>query len=818
MERWGAGVLAVMVAAALAGCVERHARPAIDGQDVRLTIVHTTDMHGRMLPYDMTVMAGDQDMGLLQENGPFGGITRVAHVIKRERARADRSMYLDSGDWFQGAPIFNAFEGEVEQRALSLLRPDAVVIGNHEFDNGLTNLRTQLYHWATHPLLAANYLFEPGESLGELIRPVEIVNIDGLVVGIIGVGSFTSITSITDIGNSIHLIPVEQTSIVQDWIDILEPTVDLVVAVSHAGPTIDEELIRNTHGLDVVLGGHLHVVLNPPKVIPDQAGRKVVLVHSGAFTKFVGRLDLVVHDGDVVAHDYEIIPIDTHVSQDPEMADLIEPYRLALHQLIDLDSVYGYASRIIGRFGFDGGDSPLGNLVAEAIRQYARADFGMTNSLGIRTDISPGVVSLDQLYNVFPFNNYVTTMYLSGADVQALFDYVTERSAGRGCNTQVQVSGVRFVMDCRTAPADCTQDCPPRAADIVFTNCGDPTITDKDGCQEVPLDPNGVYEMATNDYIAKGGSGFTVLKINNTQVETDVALRDAVLETIIRSPRCAEECRTPTGSLRLERCIGFEACVSDLSDFYAGRCHRAAETTPGEAVWRAHCPVDVGATCAKSTDCAVLEPCTPLTCEICVPGIETCGDGLGCVEGYCRPEGLACISKRCERACESDADCPEPEVPLAVGQRLCIDGVCRPRQGAPCADDAGCMDPELACSGACLPCEADDECLFGEVCARGSCVTPVATCSDHRCRLRCRGDGDCLSGERCTTEGLCMPTRCTPMVDHEADCRLSGEWRALERCLAVPCPTAEADGRISRILPANLEELIDDIDPEEEWE
>src|SRR5690606_15570825 len=211
----------------------------------------------------------------------------------------------------------------------------------------------------------------------------------------------------------------------------------------------DERMIQATRGLDIVMGGHLHIVLNPPKVIKDASGRDVILAHSGAVAKFVGKLDVVVRDCEVIAHDYEVFPVDSRTPDDPDMLQLIEPYRLALHQLIDLNSVYGYASKLIRRFGFDGGDSPLGNLVAEAIRQYARADFAMTNSLGIRTDLNPGAVTLDQLYNIFPFNNYVTTMYLSGADVQSLLDFVTERSAGRGCATQVQVSGIEFVMDCR---------------------------------------------------------------------------------------------------------------------------------------------------------------------------------------------------------------------------------------------------------------------------------------------------------------------------------------------------------------------------------
>jgi 5'-nucleotidase/UDP-sugar diphosphatase len=802
------GLVVVCAVGVLSGCAERYPAPVTQGRDLRLTILHTTDIHSRLLPYDFEVLAGDEDLGLLQENSPFGGIARMATVIERERGRSARSIYVDSGDCFQGAPIFNAFLGEAEQRALSQLRPDAVVIGNHEFDEGLGNYVKQLDRWATYPLVAANYLFEPGERLGQIAQPVEVINADGMRIGIIGVGNFSSLSSITDIGNSLHIVPLDIVQTVQDWIDILRPHVDLIVAVSHAGLGEDEDMIRATEGLDIVMGGHLHIVLMPPKVIPDRTGRPVILAHSGAFAKFVGRLDVVVRDGEVVAHDYNVVPIDSHVVEDPGMLDLIEPYARKLHQTIDLKSVYGYATRVIRRFGFDGGDSPLGNMVAEAIRQYARADFGMTNSLGIRTDLNPGAITLDQLYNIFPFNNYVTTMYLSGQDVQELLDFSTRRSAGRGCSTQIQVSGIEFVMDCAADP--------PVARDIVFTNCGDPEITDATGCVRRPLDPNAVYEMATNDYIASGGSGFTVLKVNNTQIDTDVALRDAVLETVLRSDPCIEECRAADGSLQLEGCVGFESCVADVSAFYAADCLRVAQTTPGERVAIPHCPVDLGGQCGSTSACRVPAPCTAATCTACDLATP-CPEGQLCAAGFCQAQNIVCASTRCERTCETDADCPGAGLTLAPGQQLCVAGVCEPREGASCKDDASCIDVAAVCPGdACTACETALDCGSEALCSGGRCVVPVATCRDSRCRLPCASADDCHPGEQCGADGRCLPIVCAGQADRGVACELDASWRALERCLGLPCARAEADGRIGRILPPNLEDLPVDGNPDDD--
>ena len=129
-----AGLLAVIVAVYAAACLIDAEQYNLKGQDVRLTILHTSDIHSRLLPYKYVPLTSDQDLGLDPAKSPFGGIARIAYILAQERKKADRVMYVDSGDVFQGAPIFNMYKGEVEFRAMSQLHPDAMVVGNHEFD------------------------------------------------------------------------------------------------------------------------------------------------------------------------------------------------------------------------------------------------------------------------------------------------------------------------------------------------------------------------------------------------------------------------------------------------------------------------------------------------------------------------------------------------------------------------------------------------------------------------------------------------------------------------------------------------------------
>jgi len=560
-----------MLAAVLAGCTVQRPVPNLAGQDVRVTIIHTSDIHSRLFPYRFVPNRTDQDLGLKSGKGPYGGISRIGAIVKRERAAAGRSLWLDSGDCFQGAPIFNVYKGEAEMRALSELGLDAAVIGNHEFDLGANNFYEQVVTWSAFPLLAANYYFEdpsePGKpKLREIVQPFQIFDLDGVRIGVIGMANVDTITSLNEGGNSLGIRGLSEADTVKAYVGLLRPVCDLIVLVSHLGLDEDEGLSSAQitdpnealpiEGVDVILGGHLHVVLNPPKVInTDAFGHPTIVAHSGAFAKFVGRLDLVVKMGPdnanpaersfISAYAFQVFPVmcgdrdaDGNCTNpsDPDTTALLQPYALELNQLLDLDGVFAYVTSPdkVVRNDSTGGDSQLGNLVARSmqLRNGVDADFSFTNSLGIRADFEQGPLTLEDMYNVFPFENSITIMFLSGAEVRETKNFVARKSSERGCRTQVQVAGIYFTMYCGSNP---------RAEDIyIGDGCRreDGTI-DTDKCTEL-LD-EGLYRVAVNDYIAAGGSGFQVLKRNTSKVNTGIPLRASLQDFIRQLPDCAAD-------------------------------------------------------------------------------------------------------------------------------------------------------------------------------------------------------------------------------------------------------------------------------------
>lgn len=505
--------------------------PALTGQDVRLTIMHTSDIHSRIIPYEFNPSFTDRELGLGKCQGPYGGMDRIAYILKNERSKAGRSLHLDSGDCFQGAIIFNEYQGEAEVKTLTMAGLDAAVIGNHEFDAGAHNLMAKAAAFSGYDLLAANYDFESSEEpwaaeLERLTLPSTIYSLDGLNVGVIGMANLSSLNSIHDEDNSVGVRVRDEYAVIPEQAAKLRAMgADIIIVLSHMGLDDDIEFARHLTEIDVVIGGHHHVAIDPPIVVTNEiTGKRIPVVHSGAFAKFVGRLDLVIRDGEVLSHSYTLFPIDRNVPSDPEVWEVINEYQEQLDYSYDTSQVIGQATRTLTRYGSTGGDSMLGNFAAEAMRSWpgVETEISITNTLGIRSNIGRDAddicgdmnaegtwpITVDDLYNSMPFDNTITTMFLSGREVQEVLDYVSNRSSERGCNSQAQVAGIEFTMNCRD-----------RLAEDIFIN-------------GKSLDPNGTYELATNNYIAHGGSGFSMLERNTTQFDTGISIRDVVRASI----------------------------------------------------------------------------------------------------------------------------------------------------------------------------------------------------------------------------------------------------------------------------------------------
>jgi 5'-nucleotidase/UDP-sugar diphosphatase len=222
------------------------------------------------------------------------------------------------------------------------------------------------------------------------------------------------------------------------------------------------------------------------------------------------------------------------------------------------------------------------------VQEGVDAEFAMTNSLGIRADFERGPLTNEQMYNVFPFENSITVMYLSGQEVKDTLDFVARKSASRGCRAQAQVSGITFDMvckgDCSDSVDPVTGQKPTACAKNIYLgeHCRgdnpDGPIDPSRGC--APLSLTGLYRVAVNDYIAGGGSGFIVLKRNTSAQNTGISLRDALTVYLNKQPAVCDgkttaeipdETDTETPQRTVETRWGKVSCLDETIEAHDGR-------------------------------------------------------------------------------------------------------------------------------------------------------------------------------------------------------------------------------------------------------
>ena len=248
-----------------------------------LTILHTNDTHSQIEP---------------KSNGQCGYARRMG-LIEQER-KADKNLLLvDAGDFCQGTPFFNVYHGRVEIDAMNRMRYDAITLGNHEFDNGLDTL-AEILKAAKFPVVCANYDFT-GTAMEGMTKPVVIVRKGLLKVGIFGLGCDPK-GLIAD-KNFLPAQYLEPYPIAQQMADTLrQQGCDVVVCLSHMGTfgkakedISDVEMVKNTRGIDVVIGGHTHKLYDRLRVA-NLDGDSIPLCQMGKGGAYLGKIMLLLND------------------------------------------------------------------------------------------------------------------------------------------------------------------------------------------------------------------------------------------------------------------------------------------------------------------------------------------------------------------------------------------------------------------------------------------------------------------------------------------------------------------------------------------
>ncbi|QTN00763.1 bifunctional metallophosphatase/5'-nucleotidase [Sediminibacillus dalangtanensis] len=447
-----------------------------------------------------------------------GGAEYLAAYLKKYEQETKNTLLVHAGDVVgASSPVSSLLQDEPTIEILNELGFDVGTVGNHEFDEGVDEMKRLIYggeheetgefEGASFPYTVANVV---DEDTGETILPPYVIKkVNGIPIGFIGV--VTTETRNIVLPSGIEGVEfTDETNAINDAAQQLkEQGVKSIVVLAHV-PASSEQDGTNPSGdvvefaphiddeVDVILGGHNHDYANT--VVDD----KLIVQSYSSGTAF-SDIDLMIDPKtkDIVSKEAAIVTTyHDRIEPDEQIADMVDTYKKDIEDLVE--EVVAETSEAITTGQDESGESALGNLVADSQRATMGSDFAFMNPGGIRADLDEGPVTWGELYTMLPFGNNLVNMTLTGNQIKAVLEQQWEDNS----STILQVSGLQYTWE----------DDAPIGERIV-------EMTDNEGN---PIEPSQAYTVTVNNFLAEGGDGFTVLTEGTNQVTGPLAL-DAMI-------------------------------------------------------------------------------------------------------------------------------------------------------------------------------------------------------------------------------------------------------------------------------------------------
>ena len=462
-------------------------------EEFDLFIAHTNDVHGRIVE---------------GEDGSMG-YSKLSTLLKMARSITDNVLLLDAGDVLHGTNLANIFEGQTVAELLDMLGYDAVAPGNHDFNYGAERLE-EIARWAednaSYRVISANITDEDGYLI---FQPYQIYDFNGFKVCVIGLTT-------PDTKTKSHPKNTEGLDFLNDVvidnaqyaIDLAHELADFVVVLGHLGVVPDGEsgitseyVCENLDGIDLFIDGHSHTVMDGGEVVNG-----TVITSTGNYLQNLGVVQIHVDGNDAEISDVFLIPAEDVI--DPSSSELFASLGItSIPSDPDVDAyIAEKQAELDERFGAVIADLPmdldgeranvrtrktnLSKLICQAMTAESGADFTIVNGGGIRASLSAGPVTIGNVNDVLPFTNIITVCSITPAGVYEALEH--------GYSLLPEQNGAFSQTDLRvvysaSAPAG------ERIKKVILNG----TVLDRN-------DTVTEYKVATNDFMAAGGDGYTM--------------------------------------------------------------------------------------------------------------------------------------------------------------------------------------------------------------------------------------------------------------------------------------------------------------------
>ncbi len=471
----------------LSSCTSKSVKPHREKLQY-LTILYINDYHGHITPFKAH----------FKDEHKVGGMARIATIVKMVQEENARSgiptLFLCAGDVLQGTPMSTLFKGEPDIICLNKMGLNAMVLGNHEFDYGQENLN-KLRKLAEFPILGANVVSERGQA--PIVTSFFTRHIKGIKINILGL--VTDETPITTHPKNVKtLLFLNPITTAKEVLSKIEKE-GIIIALTHLGYETDKKLAKSTKGIDIIIGGHSHTKIEEPKKVNN-----TLICQAYEYGKFVGRLDLDIEKGKITRYESELIPVTEEIEENVEIKEIVDKYVSKLDTRLKV--VIGTALTPLNgkREDIRNKETNLGNLIADVVREMVKADIAFVNAGSIRASIDRGEITVEEVINVLPFGGHLVTMELTGSEVLEILrhDAKLEPSSGGF----LQVSGITLEI---------------KNNEITALGIGTKGI-----------ELEKLYKVATNDFLAAGGDGYTAFKKGRKYIDTGLVFSDLLIDYI----------------------------------------------------------------------------------------------------------------------------------------------------------------------------------------------------------------------------------------------------------------------------------------------
>ena len=361
--------------------------------DVQITVLYTNDEHGWM-----------------EETANTDGAAKLMGVWMEKEGydpADDAYLILSGGDSWTGPAISTWFQGESMIEVMNAMHYDAAAIGNHEFDFTIDGMLAR-FDQADFPYLSANIRLKGTDSIPDYIQPYELIQVEEVTVGIIGLttqtASYSTFPTYVE-----HLDFIDYETALREVIPKMwETDTDVILCIAHIcyGEAQSLSGVAEELGISMIGGGHCNELAG--EVINDA----VAVIEGGWQMASYARMDLYY---DIEKSEVTALEVATAVNEGgsavSEIADIVSTWEQATQS--ELGQVIGYADEEITRYS-----TALRNLVTDSwLYAFPTADIAVTNSGGIRQPIPMGDITKGDIVGVLPFNNNILEMKLTGSEV-----------------------------------------------------------------------------------------------------------------------------------------------------------------------------------------------------------------------------------------------------------------------------------------------------------------------------------------------------------------------------------------------------------------